>query len=180
MRIKVALVALAAVFAATGAACTHDPDPSPPPTASPTAVPSATPAPPPLPPAAQADSPTGAEAFARYWLTTLDYAYQTGNTKPFRQLGTCKGCIALADAIDQVYREGGRFEGGLLTTMSATASAYSASRSASVSLRYSRTPRKTIHGDGQVFDSAGSSNLGFLIKLARSNGWTVTAFPTIK
>ena len=35
-----------------------------------------------LPAAARADTPAGAQAFARFWLTTLDYAYKTGDTKP--------------------------------------------------------------------------------------------------
>lgn len=166
----------------TGCACSREPGPiDPPPTgSSPTLTTTPTPPPPTLPAAARADSRAGAEAFARYWLVALDYAYQTGNTTPFLALGECKGCRSLSDAIGQVYNEGGRFEGGRLTVGSAVISTFRAGHSSAVVLRYARTPRKTIRGDGQTFDSPGAANLGFLMSLERAgNDWTVVAFPTI-
>jgi hypothetical protein len=186
VRIKVALAAVAMALATASSACSHDPEPSPIPTSqptstTPTAAPSTAPPPPPLPAAARADTPAGAESFARYWLTALDYAYQTGNTSAFSDLGVCKGCLALANAIEQVYKEGGRFEGGRLDTVSAKTSSHVPDRSAAVILRYRRTSRKTIRGDGHIFDSPAATNLGFLLSLERSHDlWTVAAFPTIK
>jgi hypothetical protein len=183
VRIKVVpLTVVACVALAGGCACSRDPDPHPttvPPTTA-TQSPT-TPPPPTLPALARADTPAGAESFARFWLIALDYAYQTGNTAQFRSLGRCKGCVSLADAIDQVYREGGRFEGGRLSVRASRTSAYSPKRSADVELGYSRTSRRTIRGDGHVFNSTGSDDLGFLVSLKWiASHWTVVAFPTIK
>jgi len=190
MRIRVALVACAAALLLSASSCSGDdpygtlpptsPATSPPPTTS-TPTTSPTPPAPTLPALATQDSAAGAESFARFWLTALDYAYQTGNTKPFRALGACRGCIALADGIDQVYKEGGRFEGGRLKIRSSSIDKYVTAAAALVALRYSRTPRKTIRGDGRVFASPGGNNFGFLVSLRRStDGWAVAAFPTLK
>jgi len=127
-----------------------------------------------MPPAAQTDSPTGAEAFARYWLTALDYAYQTGNTESFRQLGACGTCRALSDGIDHLYQEGGHFEGGGFKPVKLSVSDYRPSKSAKVAVFYSRELRRAVHGSGDVEEAPAAARLGFLLNLTRSHtGWVV-------
>jgi Family of unknown function (DUF6318) len=198
MRIRVALRAVvvpALLAGLTGLAglvggCTGDDDgygTLPSPTAStPTtaaASPSASPTlPPPMMPAlARQDSPTGAEAFARHWLTALDYAYQTGNTKPVRGLGDCGGCVSLANGIDRIYNEGGHVEGGKFTILSSAASRHVAGKAAAVQLVYSRTRRRVVEGNGDISEDPAATRLGFLVILDRSAGnWSVDQFPILK
>ena len=192
MRVRVALAA--SIVLALGASCDGG-DPSPtslptisppsittPPTTSPapTPNPSPTPTPPTLPASARADSPAGAESFARFWLTTLDYAYKTGDTKPFRALGTCAGCTSLANSIDKLFRNGGTVTGGTLKVVVTRVDRHVRSKAAAVELFYSRTKRLVEDGEGREFVDPAASRLGFLVVLERkSRGWQVSQFPVI-
>lgn len=182
MRINVVLIAVLAL-AITGASCTQDPDPSPiPPATSTSSTPSATPtpAPPVMPAEARADSPAGAESFARYWLTALNYAYQSGDTTPLRSLGNCAGCKAIADAIDRVRTEHGRIEGGKITILDGRPRAFAPKRSATVEVYYSQASGQTVYGDGHSSPVPTASRLGFLFTLKRTTVlWQVESVQTI-
>ena len=72
-------IALAIAALMLVASCADDPEPIEP-TASPSAKPTA--APPSMPEKANADDPSGAATFVRYWVSTFNYAAQTGDTEP--------------------------------------------------------------------------------------------------
>jgi Family of unknown function (DUF6318) len=178
VRIKVALAAVATALAVSGSACSGDPEPTLTPTGQPTTAPpptaTTTPPPPTLPTTAQADSPAGAESFARYWLTALDYAYQTGNTTPFRSLGVCPSCAALANGIDRFYSSGGRIEGGAYKHVQAKTQQFSAD-TATVSLTYDREERTTIDGVGKrvAVPAEIAARMVFTLQRERTS-WLVT------
>jgi hypothetical protein len=153
-------VAVAAV-ALTAVACSgSDPEPSPVPTGTPASVtsvpstpatspaPTPTPAAPTLPAAARADTPAGAEAFARFYIVTQDYANRTGDTKLLRSLGQCPGCIAVADSIEHFYQSGGRVEGGTLTVIAATVTRHVAGEAALVAVTYKQATGRQVNKDG--------------------------------
>lgn len=105
----------AGVLVLTG--CGGNPSPAPPPKAPPTSTPpSASPSAsaPVMPAAARAKTKAGAEAFARGFLETVNYAGSTGDTKLLRTLyaALCTRCEAIADGIDQIYASAGSIEGG--------------------------------------------------------------------
>ncbi len=78
---------------------------------SPTATPiSAQPTKPTLPAANRQDTAAGARATAVYWLRTLGYAFDSGDTKPMRAISfpNCQACANYGDAIDDVIRMGGK------------------------------------------------------------------------
>ncbi len=81
--------------------------PSPSPTVTPT---SAKPTKPTLPAANRQDTTAGARATAVYWLKTLGYAFDSGDTKPMRAISfpDCQACANYGDAIDDVIRMGGK------------------------------------------------------------------------
>jgi hypothetical protein len=163
--------------AATSAPPQTSSSPSIPPT---TATTAPTPTPPPQPAAATTDSPTGAQSFARYWLATLDYAYKTGDTKPFLALGRCKSCQSLADGIDEFYSAGGRFEAGTFTVEDAQTSRYVRSSAAFVDLVYSRATGQAIPASGSPRTVAAERNVEFLLTLARSSQrWQVAVVKTV-
>jgi hypothetical protein len=184
MHVRVALVACTIGLLLSGSSCSSGepygtlppttPTTPPPTTTEPTRTTTPTP-PEPTPPAlATQDSAPGAEAFARYWLTALDYAYQTGNTKPFRSLGDCRGCKALADGIDRTYSSGGRIEGGRIAVQRSEVTKYVGDMAALIELIYSSGPRRiTDHGDIQT--SPPEKNVRLLITLRRDDRtWVVT------
>jgi hypothetical protein len=171
VQIKVALAAVATALAVAGAACTPDPDPSPVPT-TPSATPITTPPPPVLPATARADSPAGAESFARYYMGLLDYAYQTGNTTPLRAAARCQGCDALAAGIDKSYAAGNRIQGGRIAVNNARTSKYATKASASVQVTYSSAARKVVAPTGKVTEVPGEDNVRLLLTLKRfEQGW---------
>jgi hypothetical protein len=182
------LVAVATGLALLGASCTRDPAPptaSATPTATTPTTPSPTPTPttppPTLPATAHANTPAAAESFARHWLTALDYAYQTGNTTPLKELGDCRGCLALANSITRVYGEGGRIEGGRIVVQRARGRSFSPGDSATVEVYYSQSDGRTIYGDGRIGPVKGSARLAFLFTLKRvGNGWTITAVQPVE
>lgn len=145
-----------------------------------TPAPTPTPTPPPLPATARQDTPTGAESFARHWLATLDYAYKTGDTKPFRALGRCSGCASLADSIDRIYAAGGKVTGGELEATNTRVDRHVARSAAAVELYYSRSQRVVLDGKGGRFVDPASKRLGFLLVLERlGQQWQVERFPVL-
>lgn len=194
MGVKLALAA--AVVTLAVAACSGD-DPSPttvptqpppsstqpstsaPPTTTPAPTPSATP--PPLPATARQDTPTGAESFARYYISTLDYAYQSGDTRTLRKLADCKGCNAVADGIEKWISSGGIYEGGRLAVISSRVVKHVPGRAGLVSITYSRSDRVLVSATGQREEVDGSPSLDVLAtELKTSSGWLITNIQTVK
>jgi len=119
------------VVAAAGmlmlAACNGDPEATPPPTTSspPPPTPSAStpstppkPTPPAIPPAATNGlTVTSAEAFARFYLTVVDYAEGSGDSALLRRYADreCIVCDALAKTYEQTYSNGGAVTGDFHT-----------------------------------------------------------------
>jgi len=182
VRIRVALAVCAAVV--LGSSCTADePSPSPlpaissaptTPTVAPTPAPTPTPSPPALPALARQDSPAGAEAFARYWLTTLDYATTTGDTRLLRQLANCAGCNALAESIDKVRAEGGRTLGGKATVSKSNTIRHVPAKAALVDLTYSRRTRIVDRPPDQRQTVGPERDVRLLITLRRNRSWLIT------
>ena len=186
-------VAVAVVFAVAGCSAGNAPSASlpsgsaPPQSSSPTSNPPSTaattppPTEPPLPATATQDTPAGAQSFARYWLSVLDYAYKTGNTQPFRALGRCAGCISLANSIQKVYTNGGSVSGGDLKALRTRVDRYVDGAAAAVELFYSRSQRVVLDGKGGRFVDPAASNLGFLVVLDRTAAsWQIDRFPVLE
>lgn len=123
MRLHRAPAATALLLAATLAlaACSEDepraPEPTPSPsgtTPAPTPSPSAKPTEPVLPEAAKEPTEAGARAFITYYWDLINYAQVTGDVKTLRRTSAanCAGCTAGIDGIRDVYKDGGRVEGG--------------------------------------------------------------------
>ncbi|AXJ10147.1 hypothetical protein CFN17_11305 [Arthrobacter sp. PM3] len=67
-----------------------------------------------LPEAAKAESKEGLEAFARYWYTTLSYAYETGDIKPLESVSSssCVSCGRVKKVVQGWHTEGRWLVGG--------------------------------------------------------------------
>ena len=102
------------------ASCGED-DPEPrraptPPATSSAATSPTTEAAPTLPLRASDHSPSGAKAFAAYFIEVLNYSQSTGDTSVLEGLGTskCAGCGGYVDKIRATYDAGGSIDGGQL------------------------------------------------------------------
>ena len=114
-----ALVAAGACTAAL-AGCDSNPEPAPLPTESasastPTESSSPTPSvtPPTMPAAAKGTSEKSAKAFVRYWVSSLNYAADTGEVENLDSLSAaeCEACTGIIDQIQRVHAGGGHYEG---------------------------------------------------------------------
>lgn len=121
-RLSAAVLAVALVvgFGYAATACAGDaPEPKTHPTRSASPTPSATapttPTAPVLPEKVKQRNKAGAEALVLHFLDALNYAGPSGDSAPLRRVYTehCTRCEAISDAIDKVYANGGRIDGGL-------------------------------------------------------------------
>jgi hypothetical protein len=191
MHVRVALVACLGALLLSASSCSGDVEPNGtlPPTSPPTSTGPSTSGPststvppaPTLPAKATEDSSAGAEAFARFWLTALDYAYQSGDTRAMRSVGECRGCLALADSVDMVYENGGHIEGGRIRVRTSRTVQLVRGRAALVRVNYSQADGVTFFPDGRREEVRGSPNLAFLFTLRRSAPrWEITAIQPVK
>jgi hypothetical protein len=62
-----------------------------------------------IPDGAKADTENGAQAFASFWVDTLNSATESGNTTELRSLAgpDCSRCEDFAKSLDQIYGAGG-------------------------------------------------------------------------
>jgi hypothetical protein len=139
-RLRTATFAVVAVAALALTGCNSGGEPnnggSTSPSASESATPSATPTPTPaaaykpadatgraqnvpvpvLPEVAKTETKEGLEAFARYWYSTLSYAYETGDTKPLEAVSgpACGSCEKVKIEVTEWHTEGRWLAGGKL------------------------------------------------------------------
>jgi hypothetical protein len=66
-----------------------------------------------MPPEARGTTPAAAEAFVRHWVEVLNYSGPAGDSRQLRRISgsDCLDCDAIADAIQDVSRRGGRIAG---------------------------------------------------------------------
>lgn len=132
----VAAAALALTGCNSGGAPNDGGSASPSATATESATPSATPSPTPtavykpadatgraqnvpvpvMPEVAKTETKEGVEAFARYWYSTLSYAYETGDTKPMEAVSgpACSSCAKVKIEVTEWHTEGRWLAGGKL------------------------------------------------------------------
>jgi hypothetical protein len=118
---RFAVLCAALVMGAPGlAACSDDPPAaSPPPSASPSATASSTApsGPPTLPPEARGTTPEAAEAFVRYYVSLINYATVTLDTRALKRVSQpdCSTCQLIFNISQNMKAAGRSYEGGQWT-----------------------------------------------------------------
>jgi hypothetical protein len=114
-----AIAVATVVLAFTVGACSGDPEPkfAPPGSSTPAASASSTPAgqaEPALPRAARGDGESAGRAFVHFWLDTLNYAIESGDSAALQSISSpkCKECGRIVKTIDDIYGRGGHLSGG--------------------------------------------------------------------
>jgi hypothetical protein len=77
-----------------------------------------------LPAKAKEFSKAGLEAFARYWYSTLGYAFETGDAKPMMAISNpdCKPCTAMKNIVVPWHEEGRWIVGGQMFVLTSESS----------------------------------------------------------
>lgn len=151
---KVRLVALVPVLAAVLAGCSAEEAPRPEPLPS---APSPSPSPSPValevPPSAQAATPQGAAAFARYYLEVLHAAFVSGEVEALRAIShpECSTCSNFIRVTQEDEAAGKSFRGGEYTVLFAEATE-TAPGDALIDLSYDRAPAMTRDAQGMVLE----------------------------
>jgi hypothetical protein len=141
------------------------PDPTPTPTPTPTVEPPVEPA------NAHEHSVEGIEAFTRYAIDVINYAYQTNAVTYLEQIMTpdCQTCVNVVEQLTTIGDAGGRIEGGQMVLdtdrFEVTGPAEGFQTSAGVEMTV--TASTTIDGDGDVTDTQDERDVYFIFNLAR-------------
>ncbi|WP_354179771.1 DUF6318 family protein [Arthrobacter sp. UYP6] len=69
-----------------------------------------------MPELAKEESKEGLETFAKYWYTTIDYGFETGDLEPFKAINSpdCIVCVSVFDIVGPGYRNDDWITGGKL------------------------------------------------------------------
>lgn len=185
-RTAAAVVTLLLSVLVTG--CEEDDPPNSPPSSSSPSVPASStpsdptttvttgPVEPTLPAAAEAETKAGAEAFVEYYWEVVNYAQSTGDTDLLRSLSiaACAGCNGGAEAIERIYRRGGRIDGGLTRVINTElvpkpSGGWTASQTVHVD-------RQRIVGAGDLDQTSRAGRLDLVLGVSfQSDAWLVTS-----
>ena len=119
-RSRLAIAVASVVVLALVGACSAEPEPgtgprehsSPPVGQEPAAEPLTLPA---MPPAADGTGGSAARTFVHFWLKTLNYAIESGDSAAVEAVSspTCRECGRIVKTIDDIYGRDGRLSGGI-------------------------------------------------------------------
>jgi hypothetical protein len=129
-------------------------------TSVPTATESAS-AVPEIPAAARRGDAEGAAAFAGHYFRLVSAAYRSGDTARVRAVANadCGNCMQIAGEIDRHLSDGGRYEGGEISVLSAQAQSPDPTGMALVTVVYDQAPLRAINRDGSVLaEGRGAQN----------------------
>jgi hypothetical protein len=111
----------------------------------------------------------GVEAFTRYAIDVINYAYQTNDVSYLEQIMTpdCQTCANTVARLTAISAAGGRVEGGQVTpsAISIVGPAEGVQTSAGVDLTV--TASRTIDGEGQVRNSEDDRDRYYIFNLGR-------------
>lgn len=118
-----------------------------------------------LPELAAKNSPDGAEAFTRYFFEVVTHAMQTGDTAPLKAVSDsdCKACSGLSEAIDRMYGEGRRNEGGGWIVKRVVFDPSLEMPFHKCLVIVDQPPQRLIGADGRVIDKDAQQLLGFRV-----------------
>ncbi|WP_374927978.1 DUF6318 family protein [Kytococcus sedentarius] len=132
---------------------------------------------PPMPAAAKENSEEGAEAFARWYVETLNYLYQHPQTGILEKYAgpDCKGCATQIRVMERSVEEGEVAQGEVYSILGSSSLAKGKGDFQAV-VAFRQHPVPFVNDEGEVVDEMSSHpEFGLLFDLAYKDGWTVMA-----
>lgn len=186
---RLLLPALLATLVLAG--CSGDDDPEPKIAPSDSSSAASTTAPPPsptgpveptLPPEAAGDDAAAAEAFARHFWATVNYAQVSGDTSTLAALGDvdCAACAGGIEEVERVHLAGGSMTGGTIDVRSVASQAISSGPSTgfAVTLEVDVSPQTvTVPGEKAKRYTGGPGTFQMIIE-RQDAGWIVERWDT--
>lgn len=132
------------------------------------------------PPARPVDilSDAGAEAFARYFMQTVDWAYASMDSSLMRSAydpATCNYCNTAANRTDADKAAGKRYEGGRSTIVDVMSAHGADVTNNLVNVVFDASAVKVYDATGSVVsDTEPELKLQFNVRVRYGNGWTVS------
>lgn len=139
------------------------------PTPTPEPTPTATVEPPVEPANAHEYSEEGVEAFTRYAIDVINYAYQTNDVAPLEQIMTpdCETCANTISRLTTIDEAGGRVEGGWMVPRRFSVSGPAEGVQTSAAVDLVLTASRTINGLGEVTNTEEERTRRFIFNLLR-------------
>ncbi|WP_050348186.1 DUF6318 family protein [Arsenicicoccus sp. oral taxon 190] len=129
-----------------------------------------------IPAAARAHTPEGAEAFTRYWVTTVNSSWRSANGAAIRALsaGDCAGCTSLAKDADRFMIEHRRVESDPLSLISIKPLGTDELDRTRILLVTEQLPVKIMNADGSTYQTLPRTiNKSDLALQYTGSGWRV-------
>ncbi|MCC9068872.1 DUF6318 family protein [Arthrobacter cryoconiti] len=130
-----------------------------------------------LPDAAKEFSKAGLEEFARYWYSTLTYAYETGDSGPMMAITdpACMSCEKVKKTVSSAYANGGWLVGGQMTVHSSTSNfqdATAGTYQAIVTIQQKAVSSYTAKGSLEESLTAKIARPDIIVATYQENHWT--------
>jgi len=135
-----------------------------------------------VPPAATKHTAAGAEAFARYYMSTYSAAARAGNADTMRGLAqpSCEGCAALLKVVQDFQSKGQRVDRDAIELGASQVTELTTTR-ASVSLLAEEKPKKILDAKGAVVANVKGARFDFRMETSwQSSRWLVTDLRVVK
>lgn len=130
-----------------------------------------------FPSVARTETKEGAEAFARYWVSLLNYGYETGDVDAFQRLAhaSCPQCRQLTRFIQEWHADGGWLVGGKAAVPVATTTfrkGADGNYQVALQIRYQALTRMRADGTVAQKSSRGPDQGYLLIVRYQAGAWS--------
>ena len=136
--------------------------------------------PPPMPPAAKENSEEGAEAFARWYVETLNHLYQHPQTGVLDQYAgdSCKTCAKYERNIGRYVKEKRHTASSPIEIRGARVGVADAPAEVEVIVVVDQLPVRFVNAEGATVDSLSAINgMGLRLNMLYEGKWTISSIP---
>ena len=129
-----------------------------------------------MPAQAQGGDRNGAKAFVSFWVETLNFATDSGDTEGLKALSTkeCEACTGFAQTLDEIYGKGGRVDSGGWTVSAAVPIADQPENETAFQLRLELKPQKVYESkDAKPKKYPGGEQGARIILIREDDHWLV-------
>ena len=134
-----------------------------------------------MPPEATTMDEASAEAFLRYFVSTINHAERTGDVTPLSEASDarCKSCQGIISTVEQLYADGGHLESNGWTVSGLTAYPDGSADEPVIAARVRISSQRAYSADGSVRRFKGGMQKADFGLQWRGDHWTVKKFELV-